>query len=64
MDEFDHGVLLLRGASRLGELTPLAGLVDDIPTAFEKLRDDPYRSLAGEVRDAGGFAKSDAPFHS
>jgi hypothetical protein len=30
---------LLRGASRLGELTPLAGLVDDIPTAFEKLRD-------------------------
>jgi hypothetical protein len=35
---------------------------DDIPTDFEKLRDDPYRSLAGEVRDAGGFAKSDAPY--
>lgn len=35
---------------------------DDIPKAFEDLRDDPYRSLAGEVRDAGGFAKSDAPF--
>jgi len=35
---------------------------DDIPASFEDLRDDPYRSLAGEVRDAGGFAKSDAPF--
>jgi hypothetical protein len=35
---------------------------DDIPKAFEDLRDDPYRSLAGAVRDAGGFAKSDAPF--
>ena len=35
---------------------------DDIPATFEDLRDDPYRSLAGEVRDAGGFAKSDAPF--
>nr|WP_256735221.1 ParB-like protein [Variovorax sp. dw_954] len=34
----------------------------DIPDTFEDLKDDPYRSLAGEVRDAGGFAKSDAPF--
>jgi hypothetical protein len=34
----------------------------EIPDTFEDLSDDPYRSLAGEVRDAGGFAKSDAPF--
>jgi hypothetical protein len=34
----------------------------DMPKNFEELKDDPYRSLAGEVRDAGGFAKSDAPF--
>lgn len=34
----------------------------DMPKNFEDLKDDPYRSLAGEVRDAGGFAKADAPF--
>ena len=26
------------------------------------MRDDPYRSLAGEVRKAGGYAKDSAPF--
>lgn len=36
--------------------------LDKIPSNFEDLKNDPYRSLAGEVRDAGGFAKSDAPF--
>ena len=34
----------------------------DMPSSLHSLRDDPYRSLAGEVRDAGGFAKSDEPF--
>ena len=34
----------------------------DMPKSFEDLADGPYRSLAGDVRDAGGFAKSDAPF--
>jgi hypothetical protein len=34
----------------------------DIPNSFAGMRDDPYRSLAGAVRRAGGFAKSDAPF--
>lgn len=34
----------------------------EIPASLSALRDDPYRSLAGEVRDLGGFAKSDAPF--
>ena len=34
----------------------------EIPDTFEGLKDDPSRSLAGEVRDAGSFAKSDAPF--
>jgi hypothetical protein len=34
----------------------------EIPASFAGLRDDPYRSLAGAVQDAGGFAKSDTPF--
>ena len=33
-----------------------------IPTRLSKLRDDPYRSLAGFVRQAGGYAKDTAPF--
>jgi len=33
-----------------------------IPDAVTALRDDPYRSLAGMVRSAGGFAKDTAPF--
>lgn len=33
-----------------------------IPSKVSKLRDDPYRSLAAFVRDAGGFAKDSAPF--
>jgi hypothetical protein len=35
---------------------------DEIPKRFEDLKDDPYRSLAGMVRDAGGFAKPEEPF--
>lgn len=33
-----------------------------IPETFGELRDDPYRSLAGELRRAGGFAKDTTPF--
>ncbi|MFC6840147.1 ParB-like protein [Xanthomonas theicola] len=33
-----------------------------IPTSIADLKDDPYRSVAGEVRRAGGFAKDTAPF--
>jgi hypothetical protein len=33
-----------------------------IPKKLTELSDDPYRSLAGLVRSAGGFAKSHAPF--
>lgn len=33
-----------------------------IPARISKLRDDPYRSLAGFVRQAGGYAKDAAPF--
>ena len=29
----------------------------DIPKSIDKLKDDPFRSLAGELRRAGGFAK-------
>jgi hypothetical protein len=35
---------------------------DDIPETFEGLKDDPYRSLAGELRRAGGFAKDTTPY--
>lgn len=34
----------------------------DMPKKLTALEDDPYRSLAGMVRDAGGFAKNEAPF--
>ena len=33
-----------------------------IPKQVKDLVDDPYRSLAGYVREAGGFAKTDTPF--
>lgn len=35
---------------------------DVIPRRIDKLQDDPYRSLAGEVRGAGGYAKDTTPF--
>jgi hypothetical protein len=35
---------------------------DDIPDHLEKLVDDPYRSLAGYVRDAGGYEKTPTAF--
>jgi len=34
----------------------------DIPKSIADLKDDPYRSLAGELRRAGGFAKDTTPF--
>jgi len=34
----------------------------DIPKSITDLEDDPYRSLAGELRRAGGFAKDTTPF--
>lgn len=34
----------------------------DIPKHITDLADDPYRSLAGELRRAGGFAKDSAPY--
>ena len=34
----------------------------DIPRTIEGLKDDPFRSLAGELRRAGGFAKDTTPF--
>ena len=35
---------------------------DDIPRSVMGLVDDPFRSLAGELRRAGGFAKDTTPF--
>lgn len=36
--------------------------IEDLPKRIVDLQDDPFRSLAGEVREAGGFAKIVAPF--
>ena len=33
-----------------------------IPQSIDDLVDDPFRSLAGELRRAGGFAKDTTPF--
>jgi hypothetical protein len=35
---------------------------DDIPKTIMEMSDDPYRSLAGELRRAGGYAKQETPF--
>jgi len=35
---------------------------EDLPRRLQDLQDDPYRSLAGLVHRAGGYAKSSAPF--
>jgi hypothetical protein len=34
----------------------------DIPNTVADLKDDPFRSLAGELRRVGGFAKDTTPF--
>jgi hypothetical protein len=34
----------------------------DLPKTVSDLKDDPFRSLAGELRRAGGFAKDTTPF--
>ena len=34
----------------------------EIPKSVADLKDDPFRSLAGELRRAGGFAKDTTPF--
>jgi hypothetical protein len=34
----------------------------DLPKSINDLKDDPFRSLAGELRRAGGFAKDTTPF--
>src|SRR5215468_3748809 len=34
----------------------------DIPKSVADLKDDPFRSLAGELRRLGGFAKDTTPF--
>ena len=35
---------------------------DDMPPSVDRLIDDPYRSLAGALKRAGGYAKDKAPF--
>jgi hypothetical protein len=35
---------------------------DDLPKSIADLQDDPFRSLAGELRRVGGYAKDTTPF--
>src|SRR5439155_1355494 len=35
---------------------------EQLPQDVRGLADDPYRSLAGEVREQGGYEKNEAPF--
>jgi hypothetical protein len=35
---------------------------DAIPTTVAEMQDDPFRSLAGDLRRAGGYAKDETPF--
>jgi hypothetical protein len=35
---------------------------NDIPKSVSDLADDPFRSLAGELRRAGGYSKETTPF--
>ncbi|HXQ11225.1 MAG TPA: ParB-like protein [Caulobacteraceae bacterium] len=35
---------------------------DAIPSVVSEMEDDPFRSLAGELRQAGGYAKDATPF--
>lgn len=37
-------------------------LHDKLPKEIGAMKDDPYRSLAGELRRSGGYAKDDAPY--
>ena len=34
----------------------------DLPETIKGMKDDPYRSLAGELRNIGGFAKDSTPY--
>ncbi len=36
--------------------------LSDVPKSLADMADDPYRSLAGQLRRSGGFAKTDKPF--
>ena len=36
--------------------------LSDIPKSLADMADDPYRSLAGQLRRSGGYAKTDRPF--
>jgi hypothetical protein len=36
---------------------------DAMPRRFADMKDDPFRSLAAELRMAGGFAKETTPYH-
>ena len=49
---------LLHPFDEHGERRPYS----DIPKSIARLKDDPFRSLAGAVRTAGGYAKETRPF--
>jgi hypothetical protein len=45
-----------------GRELPLQELPERLPSCVHGCKDDPYRSIAGFVRMAGGFAKDSKPF--
>lgn len=55
-------VLDSRGWSHPYDAEGLLRSVDDLPKSVARLLDDPYRTLAGALRRAGGYAKVTVPF--
>lgn len=52
----------LRGWCHPYDETGVRRSSDDIPKSISELKDDPFRSLAGQLRRVGGFAKDTTPF--
>jgi hypothetical protein len=50
------------GAVRLRDAEGRPIEPSQLPATLSEMKDDPYRSLAGSIRDAGGYAKTRAPF--
>ena len=51
-----------RGWAHLYDAEGQKRIFTDLPKKVSRMADDPYRSLAGEVREAGGYAKDLTPF--
>jgi hypothetical protein len=54
--------LEFRGWAHLYDHRGRRRLYSEMPAKLTQLKDDPYRSLAGKVRQGGGYAKDETPF--